>query len=73
MDGVPTQVGRYAGNMRRHLFKEHLGLLETPNDDIDVSDPVSDDFYKGVWLKAASKNTDIFEKVGARHLTEYDM
>ncbi|XP_037086463.1 phospholipase D2-like isoform X5 [Pollicipes pollicipes] len=63
MNGEAVKVGKYAGAMRRHLFKEHLGLLETPNDDVDVNDPISDAFYKGVWLKASSKNTDVFEKV----------
>ena len=64
MAGEPVKVGRYAGSMRRHLFKEHLGLLETPDESVDVSDATSDDFYKGVWLKISSKNTDVFEKVG---------
>ena len=66
MDGESVQVGRYAGSMRRHLFKEHLGLLETPDESVDVRDATSDDFYKGVWLKFSSKNTDVFEKVGAK-------
>ena len=30
---------------------------------IDVDDPVSSDFYKGVWLKQASVNTDVYDKV----------
>ena len=64
MNGEPVQVGKYAGSMRRHLFKEHLGLLETPDETVDVGDVTSDDFYKGVWLKFSSKNTDVFEKVG---------
>ncbi|XP_043191252.1 phospholipase D1-like isoform X2 [Amphibalanus amphitrite] len=63
MNGEPVQVGRYAGSMRRHLFKEHLGLLETPDESVDVRDATSDDFYKSVWLKFSSKNTDVFEKV----------
>ena len=68
MNGEPVQLGKYAGSMRRHLFKEHLGLLETPDESLDVVDAVSDDFYKGVWLKFSSRNTDLFEKVGGRSM-----
>lgn len=63
MNGEPFQVGKYAGSMRRHLFNEHLGLMETPDDTIDINDATCDDFYKGVWLKFSSKNTDVLEKV----------
>lgn len=30
---------------------------------MDVSDPISAEFYKNVWLKQASINTTIYEKV----------
>ncbi|XP_059486172.1 phospholipase D2 isoform X2 [Neocloeon triangulifer] len=63
MDGRPYQAGRYAGTMRRRIFREHLGLLETAEGDSLVRDPVSDEFYHGRWRKTASINTDTFEKV----------
>ena len=43
-------------------FREHLGVL-LGHSDIDVTDPVSDDFYKGTWMKVASDNTSIYEQV----------
>ena len=45
-------------------FREHLGITDK-NDagGMSVEDPVSSDFYKGVWLKQASINTDVYDKV----------
>jgi len=63
MAGKPFRAGEFVGSLRRHIFREHLGLLENHHMDIDISDPVSDKFFKEVWLKIASRNTDIFEKV----------
>lgn len=31
----------------------------------DVSDPVSDEFFKEIWIKQASVNTFVFEKVNS--------
>jgi len=45
------------------LNREHLGVEEN-NSVIDVCDPVAAVFYKDTWLKQASINTTIFEKVG---------
>ncbi|XP_065577952.1 phospholipase D1-like [Artemia franciscana] len=56
MDGKPYDCGRFAGSLRKYLFREHLGLL-------GQADPVCDAFYKGVWIKAASLNTKIYEEV----------
>ena len=42
--------------------REHLGVLQGQND-VDVTDPVSEDFYSGVMMKTATSNTDIYEKV----------
>ncbi|XP_064490341.1 phospholipase D2-like isoform X2 [Ornithodoros turicata] len=63
MDGRIFSSGKFAGSLRRTLFREHLGLLETENSDIDLRDPVATSFYEGVWKKTATKNTEIFEKV----------
>ena len=50
-------------NVQRNdfAFREHLGI--TDKNDSSVEDPVSNDFYKGVWLKQASINTDVYDKV----------
>ena len=46
------------------VCREHLGLLSGKSS-VDVSDPVSSAFYKGVWMKRATINTSVYEKVGA--------
>ncbi|XP_022246655.1 phospholipase D1-like [Limulus polyphemus] len=62
MNGTPYQAGVFAGTLRKSLFREHLGLDEK-NSETDLRDPVSDTFYKDVWLTVAALNTSIFEKV----------
>ncbi|XP_034255321.1 phospholipase D1 isoform X2 [Thrips palmi] len=54
--------GRYAGSLRRHLFSEHLGLLDSDRN-VNISDPASDFFYREVWLQTAVENTAIYEEV----------
>lgn len=54
--------GRYAGSLRRHLFSEHLGLLDSDRN-VNISDPASDFFYREVWLQTAAENTAIYEEV----------
>lgn len=63
MNGMNYQAGKYAGAMRRRIFREHLGLLESAEGDSQVRDPVSDDFYHGQWQATAKRNTEIYEKV----------
>ncbi|CAG2106344.1 unnamed protein product [Medioppia subpectinata] len=76
MNGQPyAKCGRFCGSLRRHLFREHLGLLG-PSDrgsqhlqaspalpDIDIRDPIGDHFYKDVWMATAARNADIYERV----------
>lgn len=62
MDGQPYRAGLYASSLRKHLFREHLGITERKVD-IDINDPVADSFYKGVWIRIASLNTKIYEQV----------
>ncbi|XP_055838450.1 phospholipase D2 isoform X2 [Episyrphus balteatus] len=65
MNGQQLPSGIFAGRLRKYLFKEHLGLLE-PNADrmlIDVSDPVIDQFYNGIWRRTSKRNTDIYDTV----------
>lgn len=67
MDGRTYLAGRFAGALRRTLFREHLGLLEGDGsaNGIDIRDPVAASFYDGVWRMTARRNAQIFEKVSA--------
>ncbi|KAL4233460.1 hypothetical protein ACF0H5_008141 [Mactra antiquata] len=62
MAGKEHMAGRFASSLRRTLFREHLGIKEY-DFNIDLSDPVCDDFYKHIWLHQASINTTIYHKV----------
>ncbi|XP_071112498.1 phospholipase D1-like isoform X2 [Haliotis cracherodii] len=53
-------AGKFASSLRRTLFNEHLGLGDMG---YEVDDIVSDSFYKGEWIKRASINTAVYEKV----------
>lgn len=56
--------GKFVGELRKHLFREHLGLLgEITDKGIDVTDPVCDKFYRDTWIKIADDNTEIYENV----------
>nr|XP_008191551.1 PREDICTED: phospholipase D2 isoform X2 [Tribolium castaneum]XP_008191552.1 PREDICTED: phospholipase D2 isoform X2 [Tribolium castaneum] len=65
MNGKKFPCGKFAGGLRKYLFKEHLGLLGKEHEmiDFDITDPISDYFYKEVWYKTASLNTEFYEKV----------
>lgn len=59
MNGQNYKSGNFCGKLRLTLFREHLG-----EDDFNlIQDPVSEEFYKCFWLKRASVNSDIFERV----------
>lgn len=64
MNGEHYPCGAYAGKLRKYLFREHLGLLEpNPNrPSIDINDPVIDGFWNGVWRRASTQNTRIYEE-----------
>jgi len=42
--------------------REHLGI-SAEDEYCDVTDPVDVHFYKNVWLKQASINTTVYDKV----------
>lgn len=69
MNGADYQAGKYAFTLRRHLMQEHLDLLEGSNtngdtgSEIDVTDPVVDAFFNGVWNKWARENARLYEEV----------
>ncbi|XP_023246741.1 phospholipase D2-like [Copidosoma floridanum] len=54
--------GKFAGSLRKHLFREHLGLLWS-NEDISVKDIVRKSFYHDIWRERSKVNTVIFEDV----------
>uniref|UniRef100_A0A8D0ATR5 Phospholipase n=1 Tax=Sander lucioperca TaxID=283035 RepID=A0A8D0ATR5_SANLU len=61
MDGQEYQAGKYALQLRLECFKMILGAYTDPS--IDVSDPVSDQFYKEVWMATCARNASIYQKV----------
>ena len=45
-----------------HLyFRVVLGYLSDPSE--DIQDPVSDKFFKEVWVSTAARNATIYDKV----------
>ncbi|RXN28958.1 phospholipase D1-like protein [Labeo rohita] len=60
MDGESYQAGRFALSLREECFRLVLGLL---GDSIDISDPISDRFYKEIWMVTAAKNASVYDKV----------
>ena len=69
MNGERYLVGKFSHGLRCSLLREHLGLLSEENQDtsLNVKDPVSYNFYKGV-LDVANSNTQIYERVFQRIL-----
>ncbi|XP_032590283.1 phospholipase D2 isoform X2 [Drosophila grimshawi] len=67
MNGKKYPSGIFAGRLRKYLFKEHLGLLDldaaTSHSDINISDPVCDQFWHNTWRRISSKNTEIYDEV----------
>jgi phospholipase D1/2 len=61
MNGENIRVGKFASNLRKRLFREHLGDFDGTQ--INYQDPISDSFYKDTWLSTAARNTTMFEKV----------
>ncbi|CAF2863233.1 unnamed protein product [Rotaria sp. Silwood2] len=61
-NGKPVRVGKFCSSWRKKIFEMLLGIqFENPNN-IDVTDPVSDEFYT-YFRQTARKNTEIYEKV----------
>ncbi|XP_046873315.1 phospholipase D1a [Hypomesus transpacificus] len=61
MDAEVYQAGRYALQLRLECFRNILG--GHTDSSIDVSDPISERFYKDVWMTTAARNATIYEKV----------
>ncbi|XP_058053847.1 phospholipase D2 [Anopheles bellator] len=65
MNGESYPCGIYAGKLRKFLFREHLGLLEPhpKRKPIDITDPVADSFWNGVWRRTSKRNTMLYDEV----------
>ncbi|XP_068437677.1 phospholipase D1 [Clinocottus analis] len=61
MDGQEYRAGTYALQLRLECFRMILGANTDPS--IDVSDPLSDNFYKEVWMATCARNASIYQKV----------
>ncbi|XP_061876761.1 phospholipase D1 [Entelurus aequoreus] len=61
MDGQEYQAGRFALQLRLECFRIILGAHADTT--IDVSDPISDHFYKEVWMTTCARNATIYQKV----------
>ncbi|KAM4718628.1 LOW QUALITY PROTEIN: phospholipase D1 [Anableps anableps] len=61
MDGQPYQAGKFALQLRLECFRMILGANTDPS--VDVSDPISDQFYKETWMATCARNASIYQKV----------
>lgn len=61
MDGEEYQAGRFAQGVRLQCFRVVLGYLSDSSE--DIQDPVSDKFFKEVWVSTAARNATIYDKV----------
>ncbi|XP_036098595.1 phospholipase D1 isoform X4 [Molossus molossus] len=61
MDGKEYQAGVFAHGLRLQCFRVVLGYLYDPSE--DIQDPVSDKFFKEVWVSTAARNATIYDKV----------
>uniref|UniRef100_A0A673B9B9 Phospholipase n=1 Tax=Sphaeramia orbicularis TaxID=375764 RepID=A0A673B9B9_9TELE len=61
MDGQEYEAGPYALHLRLECFRTILG--GHTDSSIDLADPISDRFYKEVWMTTAGRNATIYEKV----------
>ncbi|KAJ3611020.1 hypothetical protein NHX12_021036 [Muraenolepis orangiensis] len=61
MDGEVYQAGPYALQIRLECFRMILGANTDPS--VDVSDPISDHFYKEIWMATAARNATIYQRV----------
>uniref|UniRef100_A0A8C0J6Y7 phospholipase D n=1 Tax=Chelonoidis abingdonii TaxID=106734 RepID=A0A8C0J6Y7_CHEAB len=62
MDGQPYQAGKFALSLRLDCFRSLLGVSGASS--LDAQDPVSDDFFHGVWKATALANANIYDQGG---------
>ena len=63
MNGQTYPCGHFAGQLRKYLFREHLGLLDSGDCGIDITDPTIESFYKDVWQQTSQQNSTLFEEI----------
>ena len=56
------RLARFAWSLRISLWREHLGLLRSSQDE-NLLDPVSDSVFDVSWKARAAGNADIFAQV----------
>ncbi|XP_044525488.1 phospholipase D1 [Gracilinanus agilis] len=61
MNGEEYQAGRFAQGLRLQCFRVVLGYLSESI--AEILDPVSDKFFKEVWISTAARNATIYDKV----------
>ncbi|CAF3548315.1 unnamed protein product [Rotaria sp. Silwood1] len=69
-NGQSVRVGKFCSSWRRRIFKMLLGIQYDNPNNIDVTDPISDEFYS-YFRNVAKKNTLIYEKVFATIPTDH--
>lgn len=62
MNDHPWQVGKFSHNLRCHLHKEHLGLMNAESQEVSVEDPLLDSFITGM-SEQANQNMIIYDRV----------
>ena len=69
MNGKSYHVGKFSHGLRVHLMKEHLGLMDGGNGEIDlgVEDPLAGNFFSRLSA-VASSNTKVYETVFYRKI-----
>lgn len=61
MNHKEYSAGKFAQSLRFRLFREHLGVMNTTK--VDLKDPISDEFYKNIWIKTSQRNTEVYDEV----------
>lgn len=62
MNEMSFPCGKFAGSLRKQLFREHLGILKT-NEKLDLTDIVRKSFYRDIWCDRSKLNTEIYDEV----------
>ena len=62
MNDIPYNCGKFAGSLRKQLFREHLGLIWS-GENIKIKDIIKKSFYRDIWRARSKENTEIFEDV----------
>ncbi|KAG7199959.1 hypothetical protein KM043_014388 [Ampulex compressa] len=62
MNDIPFPCGKFAGSLRKQLFREHLGVFKT-YERIPLADIIKQSFYRDVWCARSKRNTEIYEEV----------